>query len=41
MRDKIKNIAEKLEQKIRIQELNLVDKVKDIPQIILGTVVKC
>lgn len=34
MRDKIKNIAEKLEQKIRIQELNLVDKVKDIPQII-------
>ena len=35
MRDKIKNIAEKLEQKIRIQELNLVDKVKDIPQIIL------
>ena len=35
MRHKIKNIAEKLEQKIRIQELNLVDKVKDIPQIIL------
>ena len=35
MRDKIKNIAEKLEQKIRSQELNLVDKIKDIPQIIL------
>lgn len=35
MKDKIKNIAEKLEHQIRMHELDLNDRIKDIPQIIL------
>lgn len=35
MKDKIKNIAEKLEHQIRMHELDLNDSIKDIPQIIL------
>ena len=34
MKDKIKNIAEKLEHQIRMHELDLNDRIKDIPQII-------
>ena len=33
MKDKIKNIAEKLEHQIRMHELDLNDRIKDIPQI--------
>ena len=32
MKDKIKNIAEKLEHQIRMHELDLNDRIKDIPQ---------
>ena len=35
VKDKIKNIAEKLEHQIRMHELDLNDRIKDIPQIIL------
>ena len=35
MKDKIQNIVNKLEQEIRSHELNLIDKIKDIPQIVL------
>ena len=31
MKDKIKNIAEKLEHQIRMHELDLNDRIKDIP----------
>ena len=35
MKDKIKNIAEKLEHQIRMHDLDLNDRIKDMPQIIL------
>lgn len=40
MKDKIKNIAEKLEHQIRMHELDLNDRIKDIPAHLQSSVFK-